>query len=274
VNPLPLLLSHVNLRFIEPHRICEPRLFEIFNRIEIDLIGGRQPSALRQFADDRKAETFRITRSACRISMRFRTNIEGFILVGGASSRMGRDKALLKLGNRTFVERISAAIAPVVNRTTLITSNERSMPSRFPVATDVFSGWGAFGGLHAALVTCKSEWALVVACDLPMVTSALFERLDSLKEGFDAVAPIQSNGFPQPLCSLYRIDPGRNCAQQLIASGERRPLALLRAVRTRWVSADELDELEGSRYFFSNINTPEEYGEIQQYLKGDERNVS
>jgi molybdopterin-guanine dinucleotide biosynthesis protein A len=198
------------------------------------------------------------------------SDIEAFILVGGASSRMGQDKSRLLLGGETFVDRIHRATSAVARRTTLIGSTPGSSHSRLPTASDVFSNWGALGGLHAALAACKSAWALVVACDLPFVTADLFKRLASLRADFDAVAPIQQDSRPQPLCALYRTNPCLNCAQQLIASGERRPRILLEAVSALWVTADKLADLEGASDFFRNLNTPEEYAKANEEMKGDQ----
>jgi molybdopterin-guanine dinucleotide biosynthesis protein A len=206
--------------------------------------------------------------------MRTKSDIEGFILIGGASRRMGQDKARLIYNKQTFVDRIYNALLPVVARTTLVTSNRELTGWRLPQTTDVYPGWGAFGGLHAALTCCKSDWALVVACDLPMVSSELFKRLADYREGADAVAPVQADGFPQPLCAFYKVSTSRECAQHLIASGERRPVTLLRAIQTRWVSMDELRDLPGSSFLLSNVNTPSDFERLKENLKGDQREES
>ncbi|HEX8355400.1 MAG TPA: NTP transferase domain-containing protein, partial [Pyrinomonadaceae bacterium] len=123
-------------------------------------------------------------------------------------------------------------------------------------------GLGAIGGLHAALSACGARWAAVVSCDLPFVSGELFARLASLRqEASEAVAPLQEDGRPQPLCALYAAAECRAAAEELIGAGELRPRALLRRVRTRWVAFEELSDLEGSRLFFTNVNTPAEYEE-------------
>ena len=190
--------------------------------------------------------------------------IEGFILVGGASSRMGTDKAQLHLDGQTFVERINSALNEVVAQTSLVGALEESAPWPLPVVADVYLKWGALGGVHAALCACRAPWAAVVACDLPFVTGELFVHLASLRENFDAVVPVQGDGRPQPLCALYRVEPCRKRAEELIAAGERRPRALLRAVETRRVAMAELADIEGAPLFFTNVNTPEDYLEARK----------
>jgi molybdopterin-guanine dinucleotide biosynthesis protein A len=73
------------------------------------------------------------------------------------------------------------------------------------------------------------------------------------------VVPVQADGRPQPLAALYRINPCRQRATELIEAGRRRPLDLLDAVKTRWVEFDEIRNLAQAEKFFVNINTPKDY---------------
>jgi molybdopterin-guanine dinucleotide biosynthesis protein A len=185
---------------------------------------------------------------------------EGFILAGGLSSRMGEDKSRLKLSGRTFVRLAADALASVSGTVSVVGSREGVESHGLKVVRDVHEGLGAMGGLHAALVACGAPWAAVVSCDLPFVTAELFGRLASLRgEDVDAVAPLQDDGRPQPLCALYAPTRCLEVAERLIRAGELRPRALLRAVRTRWVHFDELKDLDGSQHFFDNVNTPADY---------------
>ena len=192
--------------------------------------------------------------------------IEGFILVGGASSRMGTDKALLELSGRNFVERIHAALSSIATKTSLVGPREKFAdgPIALPIVPDVHVEWGALGGLHGALAACRAEWAAVVACDLPFVTGELFVRLASLRQNFDTVVPLQPDGRTQPLCALYRTTICRPLAEELIAAGERRPRALLERVRTRLADFSELSDLKGSSDFFINVNTPEDHADAKR----------
>jgi molybdopterin-guanine dinucleotide biosynthesis protein A len=186
------------------------------------------------------------------------TQIEAFILAGGASSRMGTDKSQLLIEGQTFTDRIATTLMKLTSSVTLVGGVDDS--SRASVS-DVYPKWGALGGLHAALAACNSDWAIVVACDLPFVTAELFTQLASLRADYDAVVPLQPDGRPQPLSALYRVDPCRQRAAELIEVGRRRPLDLLQAVNTRWVEFAELRNIDQAESFFVNINTPEDYYE-------------
>jgi molybdopterin-guanine dinucleotide biosynthesis protein A len=185
--------------------------------------------------------------------------VEGFILVGGASSRMGTEKAQLFLGGQQFVERIARALGSITEHVSVVGDKGLSADWSWPKVKDLHTNWGALGGLHAALSATRAPWAAIVACDLPFVSGELFVRLASLRQDHDAVVPLQADGRRQPLCALYRAASCRELAAELIACGERRPRALLDRIRTRFVAPSELSDLEGSQHFFSNINTPEDY---------------
>src|SRR5687768_14439706 len=120
------------------------------------------------------------------------SDVEGFILAGGASSRMGADKSQLRLGGRTLVERVAHALRPLAARVSVVSSRPDASVFGLAVIPDIHESSGALGGLHAALRGCAADWAAVVSCDLPFVTDELLLRLASFRvEGVEAVAPHQ-----------------------------------------------------------------------------------
>jgi molybdopterin-guanine dinucleotide biosynthesis protein A len=185
------------------------------------------------------------------------SQLQGFILAGGQSRRMGTDKSRLKIENETFTERIYKTLLELTDTITVVRAEQ-----------DIYPNWGALGGLHAALSACEREWALVIACDLPFVTAELFKHLASLRTDHDAVVPLQSDGRPQPLAAFYRTQPCRARATELIETGHRRPLDLLELVNTRWVPFTELTNLDQAEKFFVNINTPDDYDAVTMRNRG------
>lgn len=186
-------------------------------------------------------------------------NSQGFILAGGASSRMGTDKSQLRLEQQTFTQRTAETLLKLTDSVTIVGRN--SDDSGLPTVADIYPQWGALGGIHAALTACEREWAIVVACDLPFVTAELFAALAEKSLDHEAVVPVQPDERPQPLAALYRVDPCRERAAALIEAGRRRPLDLLHATRTRWVQFAEIRNLAQAERFFVNINTPSDYYE-------------
>ncbi len=195
-------------------------------------------------------------------------DVEGFILVGGRSSRMGTDKSHMQFDGQTSVERIAAELRSITRRISLAGRSRAGFDPDLRIIPDTHEQWGALGGIHAALGACVADWALIVACDLPFVTRDLCLRLLMLSQqgSPEAVVPIQPDGRPQPLCALYRREPCLLEAEKLIASGEHTPRALLANVKTRWVRSAELIDLPGAENFFFNVNTPDDYEQAQLLL--------
>ena len=196
-------------------------------------------------------------------------DVEGFILVGGASSRMGTDKSRLILGGETSVARIAAAMQAITNQIRVV--GARDSFHEFANIADLHETWGPLGGIHAALRAASAEWCFVVACDLPFVTAGLLTRLLHLgmnaSSPTDAVVPIQEDNYPQPLCAIYRRLPCLAGANQSISNAEYSPRALLDKVNARFVSFTEIQDLPGSQNFFFNINTPENYTRARQLFE-------
>lgn len=200
-------------------------------------------------------------------------DVEGFILVGGQSRRMGSDKSQLVFGGQTGVEHITAALRNLTPLIRLVGAQDHQNFNGLENVPDAFERWGALGGIQAALAACQSEWAVIVACDLPLVTAELFARLSQFTlpaeaELVDAVVPIQPDERPQPLCAIYRRESCAAVANGLIKADEHKPRALLGNVRTRWVKFGELSDLPGAEHFFLNVNTPNDYERARDILAG------
>jgi molybdopterin-guanine dinucleotide biosynthesis protein A len=186
--------------------------------------------------------------------------IEGFVLAGGASSRMGADKAGLSIGGETFVARAARALGAIAARVSVVSSRDEHAHTGLRVVQDIHAGAGALGGIHAALHACRAPWAAIVSCDLPFATGDLFARLASfVADEQDAVAPVQPDGRIQPLCTLYAVATCLPATGELLTAGERRPRVLLTRLRTRWVAPAEISDLPRAELFFTNVNTPDDY---------------
>ncbi|HEY0349959.1 MAG TPA: molybdenum cofactor guanylyltransferase, partial [Pyrinomonadaceae bacterium] len=133
-------------------------------------------------------------------------DVEAFILVGGRSSRMGKDKAGLPFGDRSAVALIAASLQ-VVSHTIRSVGGAVPAVEGLPNIADAHDRWGPLAGIEAALCNSNSEYSLIVACDLPFVTGKLFERLIGVANHSAAIVPLQSDGRSQPLCAIYRRTP-------------------------------------------------------------------
>lgn len=177
----------------------------------------------------------------------------GFVLAGGGSSRMGRDKALLEIGGEPILLRIARAVAEAAGSVVIVGEPERYARFGFPVLPDGVRGIGPLGGLLRVLESGIADWSLVVACDMPGVTTGLLKQI--LAQAQDAVdarcAAAVSGGEPEPLCAVYH----RSCLPEVRSAVEDRRLRM----RDLLARLEPIKVAVGDIHLLENINTPAEW---------------
>lgn len=182
----------------------------------------------------------------------------GFVLAGGRSSRMGREKALLEFEGTTLLERALAVLREVTPEVTIVGAGEK-FGAYGPTVEDVYAERGPLGGIHAALKASRAEWNVVLAVDLPFVTAELPRLLlERARESGAVVTVPRIGGGYQPLCAVYRREFAE-IAQEALEQGENKIDRLFAAEKTRVVEEDELARFAFTAPMFDNLNTPEEY---------------
>lgn len=197
--------------------------------------------------------------------------IEGFVLAGGASSRMGRDKAQLDFGGTTLVERAAESLRHIavepINIVGGLSANNFSdeLASKFRFLPDLVieaeqNRRGAIVGLQTVFKSSRTAWAVVLACDLPFISAQFFERLANFcTADFDAIVSIQPDGRWQPLAGLYRSGACLPQIEMMLSENIWSVKELLQRVRTRQVEFREISDLPNSDLLFLNVNTPADY---------------
>jgi molybdopterin-guanine dinucleotide biosynthesis protein A len=177
----------------------------------------------------------------------------GFILAGGRSSRMGRDKALLPFQGCRLVQHVAAQARGVVDQITLVGEISRYANLGYPVIEDIFPACGPLSGIHAALTQTGSEWNLILACDMPQISRKFLEQLMGRAEAgqASAVMPVGPDGVPQPLCAVYH----RRCASEIARSIARRVYKVTEALVALKIDFWPVPD----SHCFQNLNTPEEW---------------
>ena len=182
-----------------------------------------------------------------------------FILAGGKSTRMGRDKAFVVLDGETLLDRALALARTVTSSVTIV--GEAAKYGRFaPVAEDIFSGCGPLAGIHAALKASSKDLNLILAVDLPFATHALLDHL-LMRAAADFPVPLvtiprTAEGW-QPLCAVYRRAFG-SLAEEALTKGQYKIDALFEPSRTLVITEEELEACGFSSSLFRNLNTPQD----------------
>lgn len=162
--------------------------------------------------------------------------MKALILTGGKSSRMGQDKASLKIGGVTQLERIHALVQPFTDETFLSVAHDDAADRSLPTLPDLEPSPGPLGGIQAAFHHDPASNWLVIACDLPMIQAADLQSLadhhDGSKDATCFLNPLDNH--PEPLCAIYSpsaagrlaevIGKNQRCARRFLSSLDRTDL--------------------------------------------------
>ena len=189
-----------------------------------------------------------------------------FILAGGRSRRMGRDKVFLELGGRTLLSRamdLANAIAPAVR----IVAPQEKFLTIVRTIEDIYPDCGPLAGIHAALASTTTELNLMLAVDMPFVEADFLTYLIAQASQVSALVTVPESGKGlQPLCAIYRRD-FREMAEQALKKKKNKIDALFADVETRVISETEMTRMGFSAKMFQNLNTPEEFTKAEQALR-------
>ena len=178
----------------------------------------------------------------------------GFVLAGGGSKRMGKDKALLPFGGHALIAHVASTVLAAAGSVSLVGPVDVYRHLDFLVVPDLYPGFGPVGGVVTALSSpSAAEWNLIVACDMPGVSCEFLSSLlaAAVDSSADCTIPHTPDGRFHALCAVYR---------------QAARLPLLRAVDAGIHKLhDAIETL--NRHFYpvsaaallANVNTPEQW---------------
>ena len=201
--------------------------------------------------------------------------VAGFILAGGASSRMGHDKGLLDFGGIPLILYTARLLEPLVAKVTVVGSPSRYASFGLHTISDMdhtqahngpdILGNGPVAGIATALAATHSRWNLIVACDLPYLSAEWLDWLLSraLQSRAEAVIPRTVRGI-EPLAAVYH----RECLAPIsaaLARGVRKVSDAIAELRVELVYAREWRRIEPSGLSLRNMNAPRDYKEALKW---------
>ncbi|MBP6820947.1 MAG: molybdenum cofactor guanylyltransferase [Acidobacteria bacterium] len=203
--------------------------------------------------------------------------VHAFIQAGGRSSRMGTDKAWLEINGRSMVEYVLAAAEPVaaslsivINQASPNANRYRELAARWNARLlyDLHDHKGPLGGINTALTHCgEHESALILACDLPFITTEFLSFLckihqagtqhSALSTPHFITVPTDQEGRLQPLTAIY----DQACLpaiEEMLAADRLKVDRLFEKVPTGVISFDAIADFGGSQLLFHNMNSSED----------------
>jgi molybdopterin-guanine dinucleotide biosynthesis protein A len=205
----------------------------------------------------------------------------GFIQAGGGSTRFGTDKALVKLGGKTMLERTGELLSGVCGGVLVVAPRGKYGNAAWPVITDGWPGQGPLGGILTALqYSGKTEqvsnspaasWALILSCDMPFLTRDFLAFLSERASLSDAqvVVPESANGL-EPLCACWRTS-AQGELQCAFEDGVRKVTEAMKRLPMEVLDEPVWKRFDNRTRLFWNMNTPEDYEQARRLLEREEK---
>lgn len=185
----------------------------------------------------------------------------GVILAGGKNSRMGTNKAFLELEAERLIDKNIRLLKSIFDHVLIVVAEPREyLHLDAAIATDIFPGKGALGGLYTGLFFSPTRHAFVAACDMPFLNGRFIEYMAQNTNGFDIVVPHPPDGL-QPLCAVY----SRNCLpaiRNLIDKSLLQIKGFFPGHKVLEIPPDVLISFDPDENMFANLNTP---ADLQKY---------
>ena len=194
--------------------------------------------------------------------------VSAIVLAGGNSTRMGQNKALLKIGEKTLIELVVETLHKIFDEIIVVTNN----PEKYAMLKDVrferdcieTPVKNSLVGLYTGLIQAKNDRGFVVACDMPFLNEELIKYLiESLGEE-DLLIPF-IEGHYQPLHAIYNktcLDIMRN----MIINGNYKIIDFYDDVDTIKVHEGIVRKYDPVLKSFMNINTKEVYNNLDAFM--------
>jgi FdhD protein len=184
--------------------------------------------------------------------------VTGVILAGGASSRMGKNKALLEIGGEPLIGRIYRTLSELFEEVVVVAPD----PEQYAflgclTVTDIWQGKGTMVGVHAGLSACRGNAAFVVGCDMPFLQCGFIRYLAEIDTDADVVVPRSPDGL-HPLHAIYR-NSALPVMERFLREGNLSMMDFLAALRTRVVEPEEFARFDARYSSVVNVNTPQEF---------------
>lgn len=187
------------------------------------------------------------------------SDITGVILAGGKSSRMGKNKSFLKLGNQTIIERIAELMKSIFNDVVIITNT----PDEYkfldlPLYEDIYKWKGPLAGVHSALTHSTTEKIFVLSCDVPLMTKEMIEYIVEYKTD-KPVVYCEAAGYHQPLVGVYSKEILGEIEKFLTESeiSDKSFHQFLKNIDAEIIHPENLPFYRDEIFF--NVNRPEDY---------------
>ncbi|WP_342766005.1 molybdenum cofactor guanylyltransferase [Methanobacterium alcaliphilum] len=201
------------------------------------------------------------------------------MLCGGMSTRMGQDKGQMLFNEKPMIINILETVENHADEVVLVLRDEKQiniyksiiekyesnkLGFNLKIVKDEIKNQGPLIGIITGLKYVKSDYALVLPCDSPLISAVfvenIFNAIEKSKEYHDTVVPKWDSGDIEPLHSIYP-QKSQELVKSLLSNGKKDVKSLIKLLNVYFIKVEKLDPSKSS---FKNFNNPKD---IEKYLK-------
>jgi molybdenum cofactor guanylyltransferase len=223
--------------------------------------------------------------------------VGGYVLAGGRSSRMGRDKALIELAGKPLIEHAMKKLRRVC-KSVCVLGSDSALARYAPRVPDLHPGCGPIGGMEAALAHSLYDWNLFLAVDMPFLPAdyirmwtATWMQPEMEKRLGPGIRMLSVDGRPQPGFCLMHKEVGLLLAEAIErhefklmnafeAAGRKLGMRYGSRVTGLWnvpvtvlqrsdTDVSEITEAQwaAQALWFANLNTPQDFRDAEAHIE-------
>jgi molybdopterin-guanine dinucleotide biosynthesis protein A len=179
----------------------------------------------------------------------------------------GQPKALMEVGGRRIIDRVSEVLRRVVDDVLIVTNTPELYRSLgFPMVADRFPDGGSLGGIYSGLQAAAGDVAFTVACDMPFLSPALSRLVIERAAEADVVIPVVAGQY-ETMHACY----GKRCLppmEERIHAGRLKIIGFFEEVRVLPITERDVARVADPAVALMNVNTPEELARARAMAAG------
>jgi molybdopterin-guanine dinucleotide biosynthesis protein A len=192
------------------------------------------------------------------------------ILAGGKGSRIGTEKAFLRVNDVPLIKLIYDRLSPLSDDIMVIIGNKSAeefknlLPVSAKILNDFYYTMSPVGGFITAALSATKPYFAAVAVDMPLINPKIIEKLYFMAQGHSAAIPVLKDGTLEVLCAVYSSEAIKKQKADSVRSlkelAKRLPDPL-------FIDVDSLRDIDSELESFFNVNTKEDFSALLEKLK-------
>ncbi len=189
--------------------------------------------------------------------------VNGYILAGGKSSRMGEDKGLILFNGKPMITHMIEQLKPAVKKITIVSNNKAYEQFGLEVINDLIFDIGPAGGILTALSHTNADYNFICSCDMPFIKTEAINFLIQQSFDFEITVAVDQDKI-QPLFAVY----SKSCLSEWKNQIQKNNFKLQELINHFNLQKLEMKNMKSfDEIIFTNVNSKSELEQHQQKEK-------